>query len=923
MPEAHTDTVYSAPGGSHRAAAAESWWERYRAAIGNLSSTALEVLETDCRYIVERGIFGNGAPDPATWPMSRVRRGLVMGSVQSGKTASMLGSAAMSMDAAVDIVVVLAGTRLSLWQQTLDRIAEQLDAGPDSSARSRRRLLVPTVPPTESVPTADRYRIASARARRMLGRGAPTVIVALKHPRHIQEVSSAIAQSVFPEVAALSRPVHMLVIDDEADDGSVLDAAVEAGLDPSTANLKQIPRAIADLWSPPTHAVPENFFATYVGYTATPQANFLQDELNPLFPRDFLVALRTPLDRGQIEPRSSTYTEPRGLSAYYTGGETYYTRGREAELCMPTAGTSEDLADALRGFLVAAAIRTYRDGDRLGPASSAGTVFASKHDAKDRAARPCSMLVHPSASKGEHFDTAAEVLVWAGAESHEAAHALIVGEQAPLPAAIADRLIDEEPLWAEWIERYRRSASAIHREFNTPAAAEVPAWPVVKEILRTEVFPGTRVSVVNSDPEADDRPEYDPVPVGDHMVRAGRDLSTIFVSGNVMSRGLTLEGLTTTLFLRRSDRPLADTQMQMQRWFGYRGSHIELCRVFAAGRQLDYFLQYHEVDEALRNVVAATMSTDSPAPTPVVLQGGSFTATGKIANLGTAPLHPGRKPFITVINNGYAGPDPNADLVREVFSSGTSSEVESASHAYGRILDTPLSLADAADFLDRLSFDRYRPGVENWKGELWSQLESRVAAVQPIDGDRLYRPPNPLPGTSADDPRMRCPYSIAAYLRLWEACLTRRVRGLFVTGERVTPWAVTDLTRRAAFAPRFWIGVRYGSGGDATGVLSDLHIPATAKAVENGELRGTWGANNPAATGTEFRGDEFFDYFHRGEVPPRGAGDDEAFRPAGADGQILFYINQHADQTHPAVGVGVCVPLGGPDQFAAYVQAPA
>jgi hypothetical protein len=41
-----------------------------------------------------------------------------MGSVQSGKTASMLGVSALAIDNGIDIIVVLAGTRLSLWRQT-------------------------------------------------------------------------------------------------------------------------------------------------------------------------------------------------------------------------------------------------------------------------------------------------------------------------------------------------------------------------------------------------------------------------------------------------------------------------------------------------------------------------------------------------------------------------------------------------------------------------------------------------------------------------------------------------------------------------------------------------------------------------------------------------------------------------------------
>ncbi len=128
--------------------------------------------------------------------------------------------------------------------------------------------------------------------------------------------------------------------------------------------------------------------------------------------------------------------------------------------------------------------------------------------------------------------------------------------------------------------------------------------------------PGTRVSVVNSDPAADDRPLYKPtLDPETGKWRPARDLSTIFVSGNVMARGLTLEGMTTALFQRSSANPLADTQMQMQRWFGYRGAYIELCRVFADPDQLDLFRAYHDMDEAVRVAITEKMvGGDAPRP---------------------------------------------------------------------------------------------------------------------------------------------------------------------------------------------------------------------------------------------------------------------------------------------------------------------
>src|SRR5690606_23935102 len=168
------------------------------------------------------------------------------------------------------------------------------------------------------------------------------------------------------------RSAHMLVLDDEADDGSILDAVVESSQDPIYGKLKQIPRAIANLWEPPQGS-PENLFSTYIAYTATPQANLLQADHNPLAPRDFLISLRTPLDVGHPvdttepgnlnAPRSSTYPEAAGIRSYYIGGEVFYRRAKAAKLCVPTTNfVQHDLADAVRAFLVAGAIRLNRSG---------------------------------------------------------------------------------------------------------------------------------------------------------------------------------------------------------------------------------------------------------------------------------------------------------------------------------------------------------------------------------------------------------------------------------------------------------------------------------------------------------------------------------------------------------------------------------
>lgn len=907
----------------------DSWWARYSAELTRMTPTARAALRADCAYILDRGVFGVGDAGRLNWRGGQARTGLVMGSVQSGKTASMFGVTALALDRGIDIVVILAGTRLSLWRQTYERLTEQLDAGEEVASKATRRLLCPAPGVTFSTTShslQDTYRMSSAQVRRKLARSRPLIVVAMKQTDHLYALGSTLRKSVFDAVEQLDRTVHMLVLDDEADDGSVLDAVVEAGLDPLSPSLKQIPRAIADLWEPRSGGAPANLFTTYVGYTATPQASLLQEDHNPLAPRDFVISLRTPLDVGHPvdpahldAPRSSTYPEPNGLENFYTGGEVYYDRGQSAGLCIELTGRpDDDLAEAIRSYLVAGAIRLHWSAGVRGPHSLARTDFDTRDQAIAASPEPHSMLIHPSANTGLHFTSAEDVLLWAGIDDRAAARLSLESGDARLPDALVAKMQAEEPLWEAWIDRYQNSSAAIATEFNVINPRPIPDWDTVRGLLESEIIPSTRVSVVNSDERADDRPEYNPLlDETTGRWRAARDLSTIFVSGNVMARGLTLEGMTTALFRRNSNNPFADTQMQMQRWFGYRGDYIELCRVFALRGQIELFGAYHDIDEALREGIVARMAGDAPAP--VVLHGMGFLATGKIANLKHVPLCPSSRPFVTLLNNGQRI-DPNAQLVAELFSNRPSSDVSVGQVTRGRALNDSLSLREAADLLDGLQFSSYKPGSDSQIGELWSQVQARVSAAQPLPaGARLYNPPSGGGGEKSPA-RTDCPYAIAAYLRLWDACLTRPVRGLFVTGVPSGRWSMANLMNKQLHQPRFTVGIRYGAGSAiATEPLADLgfQILATLKRVgADGELETRWGANDPMAGPLQYRGDEFFDYYHRGERVPLLSGG-APWRPVGSFGQVLFYINQLAGQPQPAVAVGVCIPGGGPEQFAA------
>ncbi len=888
------------------------WWAEYERRVGRrMGATARRVLDADCEYILRKGVLGAGRAGEPAWPADRVRTGLVMGAVQSGKTASMLGVVAKALDEGVDIVVVLAGTRIGLWRQTYERLRSQLDVEPSADVDGARRILVPgPAAVTEVLAPRDLYRVTTAQGARVVRGEVPLVAVVMKHDAHLQALARRLREQVARTRPA--RPLHLLVVDDEADDGSILDPAGEG----SGAQTKQIPRQITQLWSPGLVRGHTHFWdrlhVTYVAYTATPQANILQAEYNPLSPRHFLAVLRTPGPIGDVEPRSLTFAVPGGVARHYTGGEHFYVTHRDM-LCRPIEGVAPAtvLGDALRAYFVAGAMKVAANELRDAPTAARSKVYLDADQALSLSPQPHSMLIHPSAQVADHFDEAARVLAWCNGLSHKAAvEAIAQGCRSLSGAHLSELLNTDDQPWRQWYDDYASAALRIDALEGRDPRVLAP-WETVRRLLHEEVFPTTRLSVVNSDPQADDRPSFLPErAAGGRGWRAPTDLGTIFVSGNVMARGLTLEGLTTTLFERRSGIPLADTQMQMQRWFGYRGQDLHLTRLFIEQHQLDLFARYHEGDVAIRKQIVHAMRTDTAAPRPAVFGGAAFRATGKVAGLRNRPLHPGKAPYFAYSNGAD---DPNNATLAGLFAAHESADVVVGGVHRGRILARPIGVEETADLLDSLDYAGQIPWDLEPERERWEAVARLVGAPRGSTRPPLFRGPGSRGDVLPPDLGARTPYSAAAYLRLWAAAHSSGGRGLLAV---VSPGA--DQIAEVTQPPRFWVGLRYGSGdrvedGPWRGVG---FAPATSeRQVDGPRVVGEWGSRSPGAEPHNYAADEYFDYYHRGEAPPAWVGSQTGWRPPGSDGLLLFQLVEAGAGRLPAVCFGLAVPLGGPSQY--------
>lgn len=909
------------------------WWTRYRASLeGRLSSTALSVLEADARYIVEHALPRDGVKfDRSAWSESRVRTGMVVGSVQSGKTASMLGVAALALDAGVDLLILLAGTRVSLWLQTYERLLAQLDASTAETAYRRRaeRLILPQPADVLHEQRADPTRyLQRPLARQALRLGRPIICVIPKEDDHLLMLRRFLGDIVTDDYLSSRRcPYSILLLDDEADDASVLD---------SDQSQKVTPRLITALWSgDPDQAGTRHpeILASYIAYTATPQANFLQATHNPLSPRDFNAALRTPGPTGAVNFRTLTYAETAGVRSYYCGGEVFYERLRKAgdgALChtwpFPNlrAGEAEAelagrrealrwsmLSNALRCYFVGAAIRSLSPG--WADAFSHDRLYGSIEAARDAAPGPHTMLIHPSARKEDHFSTAVDVVRWASAmPGHEAEVVLDDEAKASLEIPVEGlvrRLALEEDQWSAWLGRFEASRIELAMLPQAPySPISIRDWPKIREALVERIFPNVRLRVLNSDPLSDDRPRFDPVEE-ETGSRIPPDSLSVFVAGNVLSRGLTLEGLTTSLFLRGAAEPAADTQMQMQRWFGYRGSFLPFCRVFTYEDQLELFRRYHINDSALKTEIISSMEVGEESSGPaLVLQGASFVATSKV-EARKVPLSPGPRPSIRLVETvDDVLAKHNIDVAAGLLADGEWVPLNDENGLErGLIRSEPVSLQRLAEFLDTLRYSHHDPALGNELSQRWEHY-ARLLRIN----DPLFTPPMRHPQDYGAEPQS-CPYSIAAYLRLWSHLVgNHSAPGFYPTDRPGVPWNYSDTLK--ASTPNFYLAFRHGEHSARDPRLAERGVRAVTRQFNDNALQTLWGTRG---YGGAYYGDELIDYYHHRTTPVPSIQGGASWRPRGHPGLALLHVVSAPSLPTDLLAIGLGLPHGGPDHIAA------
>ncbi|KAB2340888.1 Z1 domain-containing protein [Actinomadura rudentiformis] len=524
-------------------------------------------------------------------------KGLVVGYVQSGKTANFTGVVAKAIDAGYRLVIVLTGTTDLLRNQTQRRLDMELigvenilgGADPDDQAALDDvdyqddpdwidgKFLSHGVKPNDADRPAIHRLTRYAGDYKSLKHGIEAlnflkVDKALPfydptnlHPADakvaiVKKNSTVLTKLVndLHKISAKLGHIPVLIIDDESDQASVNTSNPKKWLDDQkerTAINRLIARLLRDL--------PR---AQYVGYTATPFANVFIDpsDAEDIFPKDFLISLRR-------APGYVGAADFHDLDAELDDVERTFATSREkahVRFVLEEGGEDDKtLLRAIDTFVLTGAMKLYREAEGI-------HVF-----------RHHTMLVHEAMRTAKHKEQADRIRsLWKKAGYYS--------------AASRDRLrglfdADVRPV-----------AEAVGQGLPTPVTFD-ELLPYVSDAV-ARIGQTDPVIVVNSDKDAATEDlDFDRRPVW-----------RILVGGNKLARGFTVEGLTVSYFLRKT--AMADAMMQMGRWFGFRQNYKDLVRLYISPNLYDGFEAIVRDEEFFRNELRryATRVDGEPQVTP-------------------------------------------------------------------------------------------------------------------------------------------------------------------------------------------------------------------------------------------------------------------------------------------------------------------
>lgn len=524
------------------------YWERYKKYLLNDKGFSVKVVNV-MDDILDKltDLLGDPSRDVAY-----SRRGLIIGDVQSGKTANYLGLICKAVDAGYKVVVLMTGMIEKLRKQTQMRVDEGF-VGADSDAMVKMLengqvigvgKYDSSIRPMVLTSTADDFKQQNANnlgfdLRNING---PVIFVVKKNSSILKRLNKWL--TTFNQNGQQKIRQSILMIDDEADNASVNTNKDE---DSPTAINGQIRDLVSKFEK-----------SSYVGFTATPFANIFIDPDSydamleeDLFPKDYIYSLNAP----------SNYTGARNIFAE-DGNASYmlveiddnFRNPQSIEFILPLKHKSsihvrelpKDLKTAIEAFVLANTME-----DLMG--------LSDNHR---------SMLINVSRFTAVQEEVSG--LVNEYLKNIQSACKLYC--KFPAGKALQDI----------YIKQLKETFDVIYSNVDFE-------W----EEVQTQLYNSCGSIMVQTINQRNGQNlNYDDYPHG---------LRLIAVGGMSLSRGLTLEGLVISYFYRNSR--MYDTLMQMGRWFGYRGKYAELCRIWMSDDSIEWYRYISQATDELREEV--------------------------------------------------------------------------------------------------------------------------------------------------------------------------------------------------------------------------------------------------------------------------------------------------------------------------------
>lgn len=551
-----------------------TYWNRYKAYLSGTKKWSQKTIEKSINEPTDH--IMNYIADPHSGVPEK-SYGAVFGYVQSGKTANYIGLINKAVDAGYKIIIVLAGMHNNLRSQTQMRIDEEV-LGFETSIEylKQKSGLVPSVigvgnlnfkmdKSIEALTSRDENGdFTKSRAGVSRQYDQPKIFIVKKQSKVLQYVFDNLSKNH----AAIRNPdgtslfhceYSLLVIDDEADQASVntkykTDRSGDISDDSEVSKINELIRRILSLFS----------CRSYVGYTATPYANiFIPPQISDheleddLFPKDFIVCLPKP--------------------AGYVGALEFFGEDDNSEIMPLRRKITTELEDFID-------IETKQIisplPDELKKAILYFIIIVAARNVRGQTLDPNSMLIHinrltdvQSALKSMIEDYFDEVQSYINGGDKEILN--IMSEI--------------------WENDFIPTTQKMHQDF--PAymdGVKCSEWCAVEAEIK-RIIGSHQIRIFEINGKSDDVLCYK------EFKDEGRQLNVIAIGGDKLSRGLTLEGLTVSFFMRSS--MMYDTLMQMGRWFGFRTQYTDLCRLFVSDELFRWFMIVSYATENLRGQI--------------------------------------------------------------------------------------------------------------------------------------------------------------------------------------------------------------------------------------------------------------------------------------------------------------------------------